>query len=228
VKNLQEKNVLKIDEYKTVRDSVFEKLKKAIIDGYFEPGQKLVESQIAQEMGVSRTPVREALRRLEIEKLVVNLPRKGVMVSPIDEVQVKEIFNIRAALEGLAIKLAIDNIDLTTIRQMRKILEEMREAIKRKDLKREVECNTKFHNYIIKAAKSSILTEMLQNIHNHVQRFRHTTLSMEGRSEIALNEHLKILKAIEERDKVKAEQLIEEHIENAKKALLMKIKSKYY
>jgi len=217
------KESLKIEDYKTVRDAVFQKLRSAILNGYFEPGERLVESQIADEMGVSRTPVREAIRRLEIEKLVINLPRKGVMVAPVNESQIKEIFNIRGALEGLAVKLAIDNIDLKTIRQMEIILLEMAEAIKKAELLKIVECNTRFHDCIINASGSPKLSEMLQNIHDQIQRFRHKSLSLEGRPVIALSEHQDILEAVKERDKNKAEQLIKNHIENAGKALLRKI-----
>ncbi|HHW01400.1 MAG TPA: GntR family transcriptional regulator [Thermoanaerobacterales bacterium] len=220
---MTEKESLRIDDYKTVRDAVFERLRKAILNGYFKPGERLVESQIAEEMGVSRTPVREAIRRLEIEKLVVNLPRKGVMVAPINESQVKEIFNIRGALEGLAVKLAIDNIDSKTLRQMEEILQEMDQAIKKGDLDKEVECNTRFHDCILNASKSPKLSELLRNIHDQIQRFRHKSLSVEGRPQIALSEHNDILQAIKEKDKSKAEQLIKNHIENAGKALLKKI-----
>lgn len=214
---------LKIDDYKTVRDAAFERLRSGIINGYFKPGERLVESQIAEEMGISRTPIREAIRRLETERLVVNLPRKGVMVAPLDESQVKEIFNIRGALEGLAVKLAIDNLNYKTVKMMENILEEMQRAIEADDHNKVVECNTQFHDCIIEAAKSPKLSEMLQNIHDQIQRFRHTSLSAEGRPQIALTEHINILNYVKEKNANNAEKMMEKHIENAGKSLLEKI-----
>jgi len=219
-----EKNTnLKINDYKTVRDAAFERLRNAILKGHFKPGERLVESQIAEEMGISRTPIREAIRRLETEKLVVNLPRKGVVVAPLDMSQVKEIFAIRAALEGLAVKLAMENFNHEIIKEMEDILKEMQKGIKSQDLDQIVECNTRFHDCIIKTAGSSKLFEMLQNIKEQIQRFRHSSLSVEGRPQIALEEHICILNHIKEKNTTNAQKMMEQHIENAGKALSEKI-----
>ncbi|MBB6218574.1 DNA-binding GntR family transcriptional regulator [Anaerosolibacter carboniphilus] len=220
---MEKEKSLKVENYKTVRDAVFEKLRKAILDGYFKPGQRIIENQVAEEMGVSRTPIREALRRLEIEKLVENLPRKGVMVARVNESQIKEIFNIRGVLEGLAVRLAIDNSDALMIADLEKIISEMETAIKDGDIDKQINCNTRFHDYIVRKANSPMLTEMLQNIHEQIQRYRHQSLSLEGRAEVSLSEHKDIVQEIKEKNKYGAEIFMKKHIEKAGEALMKRM-----
>lgn len=215
---------LKVENYKTVRDAVFENIRAAILNGYLKPGERIIESQIAEEMEVSRTPVREALRRLEIEELVENLPRKGVIVARINDNQIKEIFNIRGALEGLAVRLAIDNFDDEWINDLQQWITDMEKAIDDGDLNKQVECNTQFHNCILSKSNSPMLIQMVHNFQDKIQRYRQQSLSLEGRPPITVSEHKDILAEIKEKNKYGAELFIKKHIEKAGEALIMSMK----
>lgn len=212
---MKEKFNLKVDNYKTVRDAVFDNLRQGILNGHFKPGERIVESQIAEEMDVSRTPVREAIRRLEIEKLVENLPRKGVIVARLNESQIKEIFDIRGALEGLAVRLAIDNLDDELIVDLENSISNMEKAISLKNIEEQIKWNTNFHECILKKSQSQMLISMLHNLQEQVQRYRHHSLSLEGRPEASVNEHKDILAEIKEKNKYGAELFIRKHIEKA-------------
>lgn len=213
---------LEVESFKTVRDAVFETIKKNILSGYFKPGERIVESQLSERMNVSRTPIREALRRLEVENLVENLPRKGVIVSSLKESQIVEIFHIRGALEGLASSLAIDNLDEELINQLQECIDKMSLAVKAGQIEKQIEYNTQFHEYILRKTNSPMLINMLQNLKDQIQRYRYQSLSLEGRPEISLMEHRDILKYMRERNKEKTEQYIRNHIKKAGEALLQK------
>lgn len=206
---------LEITDYKTVRDAVFDTIRKGILNGYFKPGERIIESQLAERMNVSRTPVREALRRLEVEKLVENLPRKGMIVTTLNDSQIFEIFNIRSALEGLAINLAIDNSDDELFNNLQDCINNMKDAINTGDIKKQIDYNTKFHDYILIKTYSPMLVDMLNNIKGQIQLYRYHSLSLIGRPEISYNEHEHILNFIKNKDKENAEKYIKIHIKNA-------------
>ena len=115
---------LNLDEYKPLRDVVFENLREAIVEGRLKPGQRLMEVQLAEQLGVSRTPVREAIRKLELEGLVVMLPRKGAYVANMSLKDLKDVLEIRASLEGLAASLAAERISDEDIKKLEFIIEE--------------------------------------------------------------------------------------------------------
>ncbi len=211
---------LEVDNYKTVRDAVFESIRKGILNGYFKPGERIIESQLAEKMNVSRTPIREALRRLEVENMVENLPRKGMIVSTLNDSQVIEIFNIRGALEGLALDIAIDKLDDELINNLQKCIDKMTEAIIKDDIEMQIEYNTKFHEHILCKTDSPMLVNMLHNLKEQIQRYRYQSLSLQGRPEISLNEHKNILKFIKDKNKEKAEKYIKDHIKKAGEALI--------
>lgn len=211
---------LEVNNYKTIRDAVFESIRKGILNGYFKPGERIIESQLAEKMNVSRTPIREALRRLEVENLVENLPRKGMIVSTLKDSQVIEIFNIRGALEGLAVDIAIEKLDNELIDNLEKCIDKMSEAIKKDDIEMQIRYNTKFHEHILCKTDSPMLINMLHNLKEQIQRYRYQSLSLQGRPEISLNEHKNILEFIKDKNKEKAEKYIKDHIKKAGEALI--------
>ncbi|MDW7669250.1 MAG: GntR family transcriptional regulator [Bacillota bacterium] len=211
---------LEVDNYKTVRDAVFESIRKGILNGYFKPGERIIESQLAEKMNVSRTPIREALRRLEVENLVENLPRKGMIVSTLKDSQVIEIFNIRGALEGLAVDIAIDHLDEELINNLQTCIDKMSEAIVKDNIEMQIRYNTKFHEHILCKTDSPMLVNMLHNLKEQIQRYRYQSLSLQGRPEISLNEHKNILKFLKDKNKEEAEKYIKDHIKKAGEALI--------
>ena len=215
---------LKIRDYKNAREAAFEKIKEAIIKGHFKPGEKLVEQTLAQEMGVSRTPVREAIRRLEAEGFVVSIPRKGVVVSRADKEEIVQLYSIRAELEGLAARWAIENADEDDMRKLDEAISRMEETAASGDLDGVVQSNALFHDAIAQASKSRILCTLLKPLQDNIQRFRFQSLHLPGRPEAALAEHKEIVAAIKEKKAEEADRLLKEHLQNACAAALAHMK----
>lgn len=210
---------IKLDNYKPLREMVFESLREAIIQGRLRPGERLMEIQLAEEMGVSRTPVREAIRKLELEGFVVMVPRKGAYVAGISVKDIVDIFEVRAALEGLAAGLAAERITDEEMDQLERSIHKINVSGE-EDLKAIVEGDTSFHALVYKASRNQRLVQIIINLQEQINRFRVTSLSQPGRSKIALDEHTKIVEAISDRNVELSQQLATEHIENAEQSLL--------
>lgn len=213
-----------LDSYKPLRDLVLEAIREAIINGSLQPRERLMEIQLAEELGVSRTPVREALRKLELEGFIVMVPRKGAYVSDLSMKDIADVFEIRAALEGLAAALAAERITDEELEEMERLLVEKGEAIKHDDINKLVEVDTKFHETMYKASRNGRLGSIISNLREQIQRFRLTSLSVPGRKRESLHEHRGIVEAIQARDMQLARHLAQEHIENAENVLIESLK----
>jgi DNA-binding GntR family transcriptional regulator len=211
---------IKLDNYKPLRELVFESLREAILSQQLEPGERMMEIQLAEEMGVSRTPVREAIRKLELEGLVVMIPRKGAYVAGLSLKDVAEVFEIRRVLEGLAAELAVDRITDDELENLERYLVKIAEDIERSDLNKVVETDTDFHTLLYQASRNQRLAQIINNLREQIQRFRATSLSHPGRMKEALEEHRKIVEAISSRDSETARRLAQEHIENAENSMM--------
>lgn len=211
---------VKLDNYKPLREIVFESMREAIIGGVLKPGERLMEVQLAEEMGVSRTPVREAIRKLELEGFVVMIPRKGAYVAGISMKDVVDVFEIRTALEALAAGLAAERITEDELEQMERNLVRKAECIEGNDLENLVETDTEFHELIYKASRNDRLMTIINNLREQIQRFRTVSLSSPGRMKESLEEHKKLAEAISDRNISQAQALAQEHIENAETSLL--------
>lgn len=209
-----------LDNYKPLREIVFETLREAIISAVLRPGERLMEIQLAEEMGVSRTPVREAIRKLELEGFVVMVPRKGAYVAGISIKDIADVFEIRAAMEGLAAGLAAERITEEELEQLERILVKIGECVQNKDLEKLIEVDTEFHDTLYKACRNERLVQIVSNLREQIQRARTASLSTPGRSKYALEEHKKIVEAVSERNVELAQMLAREHIENAENAML--------
>ncbi len=213
-----------LDSYKPLRELVLEAIRTAIMNGSLQPRERLMEIQLAEELGVSRTPVREALRKLELEGFIVMVPRKGAYVSDLTIKDIADVFEIRAALEGLAGALAAERITEEELDEMERLLVEKGEAIHQNDIDKLVEADTRFHEALYKASRNERLTTIISNLREQIQRFRLTSLSVPGRRTDSLEEHRNILEAIQARDIQVARQLAQEHIENAENVLIESLK----
>jgi DNA-binding GntR family transcriptional regulator len=209
---------INLDTYRPLRDVVFETLRDAIIQGKLKPGERLMEIQLAEEMGVSRTPVREAMRKLELEGLIVMVPRKGAYVAGISVKDIVDIFEVRAALESLAAGLAAERITEEELEELERALVQISEAGSNIDAV--VRTDTGFHEIIYRASRNQRLLQIITNLQEHIQRFRTTSLSRPGRTKTAIEEHRQIVEAISERNVELAQALAREHIENAEQSLL--------
>lgn len=215
---------VKLENYKPLREIVFEHLREAIIKGALRPGERLMEMQLAEEMGVSRTPVREAIRKLELEGLVIMVPRRGAYVSDLSIKDVAETYEIRGALEALAAGLAAERINEDELEEIERILVKISESIEKNDIKATIEHDEAFHAILYRASHNDRLVQIINNLREHIQRFRSTSLGTPGRLKAVLFEHRKIAEAISERNAELAQQLAQEHIENAENALMEWIK----
>ena len=211
---------IRLDNYKPLRELVFESLREAIISGKLGPGERLMEIQMAEEMGVSRTPVREAIRKLELEGLVVMIPRKGAYVAGLSLKDIADVFEIRGALEGLAAELAAERITEEELEELERHLIKYSEETETGNLSKVVETDTDFHSLIYKASRNNRLSQIINNLREQIQRFRTTSLSYPGRMKIALEEHRKIVEAISMRDGELARKIAQEHIENAENSMM--------
>ena len=211
---------IQLDNYRPLRDIVFENLREAIITGQLRPGERLMEVQIAEELGVSRTPVREAIRKLELEGLVIMVPRKGAYVSNVSIKDITDIFQIRRVLEGLAAELAAERLTEEQLEELRQLLDRTAETIDKLEVLTAVDMDTGFHQVIYEAGRNEKLSSMLYHLREQIQRFRTQSLSRPGRLQQAVMEHRAILEALEKGDGELARRLVEEHIESAESALL--------
>lgn len=216
---------IKLDSYKPLRELVFEALREAIINGQLEPGERLMEIQLAEELGVSRTPVREAIRKLELEGLVLMVPRKGAYVASLSMKDVVEVFEIRGALEGLAAALAAERITDEELEKLERQYVKSVEQMEKADLKGMVEVDTGFHQILYQASRNERLAQIINNLREQIQVFRQTSLSYPGRMRIALQEHREIVDAISARDPETARRLAQEHVENAENSMMQVIRS---
>ena len=215
---------IKLDSYKPLRELVFEVLREAIISGQLAPGERLMEIQLAEELGVSRTPVREAIRKLELEELVLMVPRKGAYVASLSMKDVVEVFEIRGALEGLAAALAAERITEEELERLQRQLVKSAEMIGNADLQGMVEADTGFHQILYQASRNERLAQIINNLREQIQRFRQTSLSYPGRMKIALEEHREIVDAVSARDPEMARKLAQDHIENAENSMMQVIR----
>lgn len=220
---------IKLDGYKPLRDVVFETMRDAIITQVLKPGERLMEIQLADEMGVSRTPVREAIRKLELEGLVVMVPRKGAYVAGVSMKDIHEVYEVRSALEMLAVTLAAERITEEELDALeRQVLRESEEEDRQdgSDLDNIIYIDSSFHDIIYQAAHNQRLVQFVNILQEQLQRFRAASLARPGRSKTALEEHKQIVEALSERNGELAAKLAREHIENAENAMIASMEEK--
>lgn len=199
---------------KSLRGQVFDKIRSDILNGKYKRGEELVESSIGKELGISRTPVREAIRQLELEGLVQLVPNKGAFVTGISEKDVRDIYLIRARLEGLAARMAAKNITPELLEAMEETVVLSEYHAKKEHYEQVCEMDSKFHKLLYKASGSRILEHTLTDFHQYVQRVRMASIMQKRRMEKSNDEHGAILTAIREHDEEKAELVATRHISN--------------
>lgn len=211
---------MNFDEYIPLRDLVFKTLREAIITGDLKPGERLMEIKLANELGVSRTPVREAIRKLELEGLVIMTARKGAEVAPINEKDLKEVLEIRKALESLACQIACKNADDESIEKLRKANEAVLKAVKDSDVDMIIKTDVEFHEIIYGITQNQRLIQMLHQLKEHIFRYRAEYIKeMKNRHSI-VDEHNRIIEAIIDANVRNAKREIERHIEVQEKYIL--------
>ena len=201
------------DKYVSAADYAYGALRQEIVEGRFEPGRRMREIELAQRLGISRTPVRQALSRLELEGLLDLRPRAGLEVSVLDAAAIEELYEMRAALEGTAAAMAARHASRRNIATITALLEE--ESGLADDPVGLYRHNRKLHEAIHAAAHNRYLMKSLHALHDAVALLGPTTLMVEGRRAVAHAEHEGIVKAIETRDDARANTLANAHVQNA-------------
>ncbi len=214
------------NKQKYLRDHIFEELQQAIYSGKLKSGERLTEKKIAEELGVSRTPVREALYRLASSGLIKIIPHRGFIISRWSAKEIKDVMEIRIALEMLALRLTIQRISPKEIDELKTLLIEMKEAVKKEDITRASQLNTLFHDKIIIASKNKELSQVIEPIKNKIYHFRIISISSPNRLKKSFEEHKKILGAIINKDSELAQELIAQHIKNIGLIIKEKIEEK--
>lgn len=207
-------------EYLPLREVVFNSLREAILTGKLQPGERLMEIQIAENLGVSRTPVREAIRKLEIEGLAVMIPRKGAEVAKITKKQLRDVLEVRKALEELAVQLACKRISRKEVEQLEKAHEEVRKMTAEQNLTEIVRADVDFHEIIYKAADNERLLQILHNLRQQMYRYRLEYLKNTDNHDLIVKEHEDILDAVRTLNEDNAMSAMRVHIDNQENGVI--------
>ena len=203
-----------MNEYLPLRDVVFNTLRKAILRGELKPGERLMEIQLANKLGVSRTPIREAIRKLELEGLVLMIPRKGAEVAQITEKNMQDVLEVRKALEELSVQLACERITPEQVEEMKMAAEDFRKVLKSGDVTKIAEADVKFHDIIFAATNNQRLITLLNNLREQMYRFRVEYLKQKECYPQLLEEHDKLIALISGVEVEEACELMGCHIDN--------------
>lgn len=212
------------NQNKPIREIVYEGLRKTIISGVIPVGERIVEKEYAERLNISRTPVREALRRLEMEELVEYQPRIGVIVKKITIEDVIEIYKIRHNLEVLAAVDAMENITQEEIKKIEELLDLTEEENRKDNVEEVIRLFGEFNLMIYKASRMKRLTGMISRLNEYLQRFRNISISDKERREKALKEHREILKAIVEKNREDIDRIIKKHLDYSLEIVMAEIR----
>lgn len=201
------------DKY-SLRGRVFQSIREDILSGRYEQNTELKEAAIGAELGVSRTPVREALRQLELEGLVTIIPNRGAYVNMITAKDVQDIYVIRSMLEGLCARWATQSITAEQLDSMEETLCLSEYHTSKKNYEKLYELDSLFHEQLYEAGGSRILNHILSDFHDYVKMVRKATISTSSRSVTSTEEHRAIFEAIKEKDPDKAEALAKVHVKH--------------
>lgn len=208
----------------SIREHAFLYLKEMILEGQLKAGERLIERELAGKLSISRTPIREALFRLESQGFVKTVPRKGVVVSNISESEVVEVFTILASLEVLAVKLAAQKMDQETQKELDYKILELIELEEKDEENFNLE-HIQMNRLINKASKSPKLMEILSGLIDYIHMAANMGYETPGRRKESVREHIDIMKALRDKEAEMAEYLMRIHIENSKKAYITYIKN---
>ena len=209
-----------IQNHKPLREIVYEELKLLIVKGKIKPGMRLMEEELAEDMGVSRTPIREAIRKLEKEGLITIEPRRGAYVSQLSRQDMVEILEVRQNVEGFAAELAAKRITEEEKIKLREIAEEYEIAVKEDDMAAMIKADTAFHHIIAEATRNKILIQMVEQLQELVLRFRYLYYDNFKRSEKMTAEHKMIYQAILDGNPDIAKESADVHINRLKELVL--------
>jgi DNA-binding GntR family transcriptional regulator len=207
-----------------VREKVYEHIKSSILSGHLNPGEKLTEEHLAKTLGVSRTPVREALHKLESEGLIKTRKKRGFIVSRDSREEVEELFELRSILEGYTLRIISENISKETLHRLDGFIQNAEEGLRRKRIEDVFKWNTRFHDALHElVANKTRLHRLIVNMRKYVLRHRQDTLRYPDGGRRAVEGHRKIVMALRLRDPDLCERVMREHIREAKEDALLSL-----
>ena len=205
-----------MEEYQdqSLRGKVFQKIREEILSGVYQDGEELREVTLGEKLGVSRTPVREALRQLELEGLVNMVPRKGAEVADITEKSLRDVLEVRKALEELSVQLACEKITEEEIEELKRVAERFKDTLNDQDVTKIAEADVAFHDVIYTATDNQKLILLLNNLREQMYRYRVEYLKKEEAYPQLIAEHEELIDNISKRNKEEATRIMCEHIDN--------------
>ena len=209
-----------MDEYLPLRDVVFNTLRQAILKGELKPGERLMEIHLANKLGVSRTPIREAIRKLELEGLVIMIPRRGAEVAQISWKNLKDVLEVRRALDILCVELACDRMQKEGLEQLAEACQKFEKVSKSKDLTAIAEADVALHDIIIASTGNVRLQQLVNNLAEQMYRYRFEYIKDINEHATLVEEHKAIYDSLVKRDKVAAAEAVKVHVDNQEKAII--------
>ena len=215
---------VEMDEFLPLRDVVFNTLRKAILTGQLKPGERLMEVHLANRLGVSRTPIREAIRKLELEGLVIMIPRRGAEVARITEKSLRDVLEVRRALDALSVELACDRITQKDINRLLEACTAFERAVREGDASVIASADVALHDIIVEAAGNARLQQLVNNLSEQMYRFRFVYIKEESQHDNLIAEHREIYEGIVSRDKERAAAAARLHIDNQERSIIRQIR----
>jgi len=212
-----------LNDYKPLREVIFNTLREAIILGELKPGERLMEVQLAEKTGVSRTPVREAIRKLELEGLVDMVARKGAHVAALSVKDIMDVLEVRASLDGLATALAAGRMTPEELKSLKQVLNQFTNYMEKENLQGIIKKDVEFHDIIYRSSRNDKLMQIANNLREQVQRFRVIYLKDYGSSKELIKEHQEIYDAIVSKDANAARKSAQDHIKNQEVSIIKSI-----
>ncbi len=212
-----------IEKNKSMREKVYDTLKQMIIDGVIKPGERIIETEYSNKFQISRTPIREAIRMLELEGLVESQTTGGVIVKTLTREEISEIYKIRIALESLIIEEMIKKINNQDIKKLEKVLKNTKKAFEVKDIEKVFSLFTEFNQILYDIASLPKVTGMINNINLYLKRFRKLSIDNPSRKEEAFEDHVQILEAIKNKELSTAISINRMHLEKSMNFILSKL-----
>lgn len=207
-------------QFLPLRDVVFHTLRQAILKGELKPGERLMEIKLANQLGVSRTPIREAIRMLELEGLVIMVPRKGAQVAKITEKDLKDVLEVRLGLEELATRLACQRINREQLEELYRASRNFEKLLDSNNLQALAEADVAYHDVIYKATDNPRLVQLLNNLREQMYRYRIEYLKDSGVRRSLVEEHDAIFRSVKAGDSRGAQMMIREHIERQQESIM--------
>jgi len=215
-----------IEEKTLLRKKIYDMLKEAIISGELEPGERIIELELAEKIGISRTPIREAIRQLESKGYFESIEKGGVRVAKISEKEIKDWSEIKNVLNEFAIKKAVNNITYEQLEELEKVLEDIKDAVEEENESKISLKNERFHEIIFEASNNGLIKSIGKEFQNYSLLLRSYLSHFTTRRENAYIEHKKIFEALKNKDQNEAVKLMREHSKNSKEALLEQLGTK--